>query len=145
LGCVTNTTATGRRRKPDINIDLTAPGGPAFVVAGNPANLTATQSALAAIATAQNPSIPVVSASTVGWNDSLLRTRPLRFSPRLGLAWTIPHSGETVVRAGYGIYTNQAAYSVLQNLAENIPFFLNKTVSNNPATCGPSPCTVNIF
>ena len=125
------------------NIDLTAPGGPAFVVAGNPANLTATQSALAAIATAQNPSIPVVSASTVGWDGSLLRTRPLRFSPRLGLAWTIPHSGETVVRAGYGIYTNQAAYSVLQNLAENIPFFLNKTVSNNPATCGPSPCTVN--
>ncbi len=125
------------------NVDLTAPGGPAFVVSGNPANLTATQSELAAIAAAQNPSIPVVSSSTAGWNDSLLRTRPLRFSPRLGLAWTIPHSGETVVRAGYGIYTNQAAYSVLQNLAENIPFFLNKTVSNNAATCGASPCTVD--
>jgi hypothetical protein len=125
------------------NIDLTAPGGPAFVVAGNPANLTASQSALAAIAAAQNPAIAVVSAATVGWNDSLLRTRPLRFSPRLGLAWTIPHSGETVVRAGYGIYTNQAAYSVLQNLAENIPFFLNKTVSNTAATCGSAPCTIN--
>ncbi|MCU1343078.1 MAG: TonB-dependent receptor, partial [Candidatus Acidoferrum typicum] len=72
-----------------------------------------------------------------------LRTRPLRFSPRLGLAWKIPHSGETVVRAGYGIYTNQAAYSVLQNLAENIPFFLNKTVSNTAATCGSAPCTIN--
>jgi hypothetical protein len=116
------------------NIDLTAPGGPAFVVAGNPANLTATQTALAAIAATQNPAIPVVSSSTVGWNDSLLRTRPLRFSPRFGLAWTIPHSGETVVRAGYGIYTNQAAYSVLQNLAENIPFSLNKIVGNSPAT-----------
>jgi outer membrane receptor protein involved in Fe transport len=125
------------------NIDLTAPGGPAFVVAGNVANLTAAQSALAAIAAAQNPAIPVVPASSVGWNDSLLRTRPLRFSPRFGLAWTIPHSGETVVRAGYGIYTNQAAYSVLQNLAENIPFFLNKTVNNNAATCGATPCTIN--
>jgi len=125
------------------NIDLTAPGGPAFVVAGNPANLDASQSALAAIAAAQNPPISVVSASTVGWNGSLLRTRPLRFSPRFGLAWTIPHSGETVVRAGYGIYTNQAAYSVLQNLAENIPFFLNKTVSNSAATCGSAPCTIN--
>jgi len=125
------------------NIDLTAPGGPAFVVAGDPANLSATQSALAAIAAGQNPSIPIVSASAVGWNDSLLRTRPLRFSPRLGLAWTIPHSGETVVRAGYGIYTNQAAYSVLQNLAENIPFFLNKTVNNNTVTCGSTPCTIN--
>ncbi len=125
------------------NIDLTAPGGPAFVVAGDPANLSATQSALAAIAAGQNPSIPIVSASAVGWNNSLLRTRPLRFSPRLGLAWTIPHSGETVVRAGYGIYTNQAAYSVLQNLAENIPFFLNKTVNNNTVTCGSTPCTIN--
>ena len=124
------------------NINLTAPGGPAFVVAGNPANLTPAQSALVAIAAAQNPTVPVVSSSTTGWNDSLLRTRPLRFSPRFGLAWTIPHSRETVVRAGYGIYTNQAAYSVLQNLAENIPFFLNKTVSNNATTCGASPCTV---
>jgi outer membrane receptor protein involved in Fe transport len=128
------------------NIDLTPPGGPAFVVSGNPASLTTSQSALMAIAAAQNPSIPVDSASAVGWNDSLLRTRPLRFSPRLGLAWTIPRSGETVVRAGYGIYTNQAAYSVLQNLAENIPFFLNKTVSNNTPTtapCGATLCTTN--
>jgi hypothetical protein len=115
------------------NIDLNAPGGPTFVISGNPANLTAAQSALVAIAAAQNPAIPVVSASSIGWNDSLLRTRPLRFSPRIGIAWTIPHSGETVVRAGYGIYTNQAAYSVLQNLAENIPFFLNKTVNNSAA------------
>jgi hypothetical protein len=128
------------------NIDLTAPGGPAFVVAGNPANLNAAQSALLAIAAAQNPTIPVVSTSSAGWNDSLLRTRPLRFSPRLGLAWTIPHSRDTVIRAGYGIYTNQAAYSVLQNLAENIPFFLNKTVNNNTpasAPCGTTPCTIN--
>jgi len=125
------------------NVDLSAPGGPAFVVAGDPANLNATQSALVGVAAAQNPAIPVVPASTVGWNGSLLRTRPLRFSPRLGLAWTIPHSGDTVLRAGYGIYTNQAAYSVLQNLAENIPFFLNKTVSNTSATCGATPCTIN--
>ena len=129
------------------NIDLAAAGGPAFVVAGDLANLTASQSALVAIAAGQNPTIPVVSAATVGWDSSLLRPRPLRFSPRVGLAWTIPHSGETVVRAGYGIYTNQAAYSVLQNLAENIPFFLNKTVIYNPvsspATCGSAPCTIN--
>ena len=125
------------------NIDLTAPGGPAFVVAGNVANLTGAQNALVAIAAAQNPTIPVVNAATVGWNNSLLRPRPLRFSPRIGLAWSIPNFGETVVRAGYGIYTNQAAYSVLQNLAENIPFFLNKTVNNDAATCGSTPCTIN--
>jgi hypothetical protein len=125
------------------NINFTAPGGPAFVVAGNLANLTAAQNALVVIAAAQNPTIPVVNNATIGWDSSLLRPRPLRFSPRMGLAWTIPKSGETVVRAGYGIYTNQAAYSVLQNLAENIPFFLNKTVNNNAATCGSAPCTIN--
>ena len=123
------------------NIDLTYPAGPAFVVSGDPTTLNATQTALVAIAAAQSPAIPVVSASSVGWNDSLLRTRPLRFSPRLGLAWKVPHSGGTVVRAGYGIYTNQAAYSVLQNLAENIPFFLAKTVNTTATTCGGTLCT----
>jgi hypothetical protein len=39
-----------------------------------------------------------------------------------------------VVRAGFGIYTNQAAYSILQNLAENMPFFLVKTVTNSGAS-----------
>jgi hypothetical protein len=37
-----------------------------------------------------------------------------------------------VFRAGFGIYTNQAAYSILQNLAENVPFYLLKTVANSP-------------
>ena len=48
-----------------------------------------------------------------------------------------------MVRAGFGIYTNQAAYSVLQNLAENIPFFLVKTVANTATT--PTYTTQNIL
>ena len=120
------------------NIDLSAPGGPAFVVAGNPANLPPAEIALAKLSP-----IPVVSAASVGWNDSLLTPRYLRFSPRLGLAWRVPGSRETVVRAGFGIYTNQAAYSILQNLAENMPFFLVKTVGNSGTT--PSFTTENIL
>lgn len=120
------------------NIDLSAPGGPAFVVAGNPATLPPGASGLASLTP-----IPIVSASTAGWNDSLLTPRYLRFSPRLGLAWRIPGSHETVVRAGFGIYTNQAAYSVLQNLAENMPFFLLKTVNNSTVT--PTVTTENIL
>ena len=111
------------------NIDLFAPGGPAFVVAGNPASLTPVAAQLASLSP-----LPIVSASSVGWDDSLLTPRALRFSPRVGLAWRIPGSHETVVRAGFGIYTNQAAYSVLQNLAENMPFFLVKTVTNSGAS-----------
>jgi Carboxypeptidase regulatory-like domain len=107
------------------DIDLSAPGGPAFVVAGNPAGLPPVAAALAALSP-----IPVVSASGAGWNNSLLTPKSLRLSPRIGLAWQVPHLSNTVFRSGFGIYTNQAAYSVLQNLAENAPFFLVKTVTN---------------
>jgi hypothetical protein len=107
------------------DIDLAAQGGPAFVVAGNPASLPPAAAAIAALSP-----IPLVSASSVGWNNSLLTPKGLRLSPRLGLAWQVPHLKNTVFRSGFGVYTNQAAYSILQNLAENAPFFLVKTVSN---------------
>jgi hypothetical protein len=107
------------------DIDLLAPGGPVFAVAGNPAALPPAAAALAGLSP-----IPVVSAASQGWNNSLLTPKSVRLSPRLGLAWQLPHAQQTVFRAGFGIYTNQAAYSVLQNLAENAPFYLLKTVAN---------------
>jgi hypothetical protein len=119
------------------DIDLTAPGGPAFVVAGNASSLPPAAAALAALSP-----VPVVSAVSIGWNNSLLTPKNLRLSPRLGLAWQVPHATGLVFRAGFGIYTNQAAYSVLQNLAENAPFFLIKTVAN-PAR--PAYTTENIL
>jgi carboxypeptidase family protein len=120
------------------NIDLFTPGGPAFVVAGNPTSLPSAATGLASLSP-----FPIVSASSVGWNNSLLTPRYLRFAPRLGLAWRIPGSHEMVVRSGVGIYPNQAAYSLLQNLAENMPFFLIKTVSNSAST--PTLTTENIL
>ena len=81
---------------------------------------------LAAFAAAQTPPFPVVSNASVGWNKSLLSARPLRFSPRIGLAWQVPGTSGTVVRAGFGVFTNQASYSILQNFSENIPFFLEQ-------------------
>jgi len=107
------------------DIDLSASGGPAFVVAGNPASLPPAAAALVALSP-----IPLVSANSVGWNNSLLTPKSLRLSPRIGVAWQVPHLSHTVFRSGFGIYTNQAAYSVLQNLAGNAPFFLVKTVTN---------------
>ena len=120
------------------DIDLAAPGGPAFVVAGNPQTLQAGPSGLAS-----SSPLPILAASSVGWNNSLLTPRYLRLSPRVGLAWRIPGSHEMVARAGFGIYTNQAAYSVLQNLAENMPFFEGKTVFNSPSA--PMLTTENIL
>jgi Carboxypeptidase regulatory-like domain len=120
------------------DINLSAPGGPAFVVAGTPGNLPPPAAGLASLSP-----IPLVSAAAAGWNNSLLTPKNLRFSPRVGLAWSVDHARATVIRAALGIYTNQAAYSVLQNLAENIPFFLVKTVGNTPST--PTYSTENIL
>jgi hypothetical protein len=111
------------------DIDLSAPGGPAFVVAGSPSNLPPLENTLAALSP-----IPVISAASVGWNNSLLTPKTLRLSPRIGMAWRVPHTRQTVIRAGFGIYMNQAAHSVLQNLAENVPFFSIKTVGNTLPT-----------
>ena len=33
-------------------------------------------------------------------------------------------------RGGFGIYPNQAAYSIITNFAQNLPFFVTKTVSS---------------
>ena len=118
------------------DIDLSAPGGPAFVVAGSPASLSSTASLLAALSP-----IPMIAAASTGWNNSLLTPKNLRLSPRVGLAWAA--TNKTVVRAGFGIYTNQAAYSILQNLAENVPFFLLKTVTNGATA--PTYTTQNIL
>ena len=47
-----------------------------------------------------------------------------------------------MIRAGFGIYPNQAAYSIVTNLAQNLPFFVTKTV-NSAATLSPSFTTEN--
>ncbi len=85
--------------------------------------------------------IPYVTSSAAGWNNSLLVPRSLRLAPRAGLAWSIPGL-KTVVRTGFGIYPNQAAYSIVTNLAQNLPFFVTKTVSST-ATLSPSFTTEN--
>ncbi len=111
------------------DIDLST-GLPRFVVAGSTSSLSPQAASLVAIAAAQTPAIPVVSASSIGWNNSLVDTQPYRFSPRIGAAWQVPGTNGLVLRAGFGLFTNQAAYSVLNALAQNVPFFLGKTVNN---------------
>lgn len=95
------------------------------------------------IGSALVPFIPIsyVTSSAAGWNNSLLVTRPLRLAPRAGVAWSLPEA-KTVIRAGAGIYPNQAAYSIVTNLAQNLPFFATKTVSST-ATLSPSFTTEN--
>jgi len=111
-----------------------APGGE-FVIASN------SQGQISSAATALLADIPIpyVTSAQAGWNNSLLQGRPLRLAPRIGLAWALPDH-KTVIRSGFGIYTNQAAYSIIQNAALNLPFYFAKTVTNNGTLCGGAVC-----
>src|SRR6185295_6947794 len=45
------------------------------------------------------------------------------FAPRVGLAWTLGSKGDTVLRAGYGIYYDQSSLASSEGLYFNAPFF----------------------
>jgi hypothetical protein len=109
-------------------IDPLVPGG-RFVIASNGSGM------ISPAANALLPLLPIpyVTSAAAGWNSSLLTSRPLRLAPRGGFAWTLPGHSNTVLRGGYGIYPNQAAYSIVTAFAQNLPFFVTKTVSSNAA------------
>jgi hypothetical protein len=109
-------------------IDPSVPGG-RFVVASNGSGM------ISPAANAFLPFLPIpyVTSAAAGWNNSLLTSRPLRLAPRGGFAWTLPGHSNTVLRGGFGIYPNQAAYSIVTAFAQNLPFFVTKTVSSNAA------------
>jgi hypothetical protein len=89
--------------------------------------------------------IPYVSSKAAGYDRSLLTPRNLRLAPRLGLAWNPWGHSKTVLRAGVGIYPNQAAYSVVSNAAQNLPFFLSRTVNTSGSAASPSSFTPTIL
>ncbi|HYE14289.1 MAG TPA: TonB-dependent receptor, partial [Pyrinomonadaceae bacterium] len=45
------------------------------------------------------------------------------FAPRVGLAWTLGEEGETVLRAGYGVYYDTSPLAPSEALYFNAPFF----------------------
>ncbi len=77
--------------------------------------------------------IPYVTSAAAGWDESLLAKTKPRIAPRAGIAWNLPGNLKTVVRASFGIYPNQAAYSIITAFAQNLPFFVSKTVNSSVA------------
>jgi hypothetical protein len=120
-------------------VDTSAPGG-RFVIASDSSNHI---SPVAAPLLANIP-IPYVTSTDLGWDRSLLATRPLRLAPRIGLAWSLPDH-KTVIRSAFGIYTNQAAYSIIQGASLNLPFYYSKTVAESATAGVPVYTTENIL
>jgi len=120
-------------------VNTLAPGGK-FVIASNDQG----QISPAASSLLTFIPIPFVTSAQAGWDRSLLQGRPLRLAPRIGIAWSLPDH-KTVIRSGFGIYTNQAAYSIIQNAALNLPFYFAKTVTNSGTACGGTCNTENIL
>lgn len=120
-------------------INTLIPGGE-YVVASDAQGVLSPDANASLLAALQNAHIPVISSQQAGWDCSLLQGKPLRLAPRIGVAWQLPDH-KTVIRSGYGIYTNQAAYNIIQTAALNLPFYFAKTVTNNPTLCAGTNCT----
>jgi Carboxypeptidase regulatory-like domain len=89
--------------------------------------------------------VPYVTSKTAGYHRSLQRPNYNRMAPRIGLAWA-PDSGKRyVVRAGFGLFFNQAGYSINENLALNLPFYFNKSVTVPVDQGAPLYTTTNIL
>ncbi|PYP88398.1 MAG: hypothetical protein DMF61_07345 [Blastocatellia bacterium AA13] len=121
-------------------IDLSVPGGRIVIASDDHGNISPTAAPLLPLLP-----LPYVTSEAAGWDRSLLRLNYNRFAPRLGLAWKLPGKSETVVRAGFGVFLNQWAYSVQQALARNLPFFIVKSINTAADARNPAFTTENIL
>ncbi|MBI4460033.1 MAG: carboxypeptidase regulatory-like domain-containing protein [Acidobacteria bacterium] len=89
--------------------------------------------------------VPYVTSEEAGYERSLQRPTLRRIAPRIGLAWSAFGSQKTVIRTGFGLFFNQAAYSINEALSQNLPFYFNKTVTTAADTRIPTLSTGNIL
>ena len=89
--------------------------------------------------------VPYVTSKEAGYSRSLQKPNYNRIAPRIGLAWSPEHLEQFVVRAGFGLFFNQAGYSINENLALNLPFYFNKSVTIPVDQAAPAFTTTNIL
>jgi hypothetical protein len=87
--------------------------------------------------------IPITTASQAGYPASLVQFDKHLFEPRVGLAYKPFHGNNTVIRAGYGIYSN-LIYSQVAKAMSGGPFsgsvtYNNAVVNGTPLFSFPSP------
>jgi hypothetical protein len=88
---------------------------------------------------------PWITSKDAGYSRSLLRPGYVRLAPRIGLAWSPGQANKTVIRAGFGLFFNQWAYSVQTALMQNLPFYFNKNVTTASDAALPTLSTSNIL
>ncbi|HYR44626.1 MAG TPA: hypothetical protein VER98_16465, partial [Terriglobia bacterium] len=93
------------------------------------------------------PLLPVsfVTSKDAGYDRSLQKPSYSRVAPRIGFAWSPFNSDRFVVRSGFGLFYNQAAYSITESLAQNLPFYFNKSISLSVDQAVPVYTTTNIL
>jgi hypothetical protein len=79
--------------------------------------------------------VSVVTPGVDGFPPGLVNPDYTDFSPRIGVAWRLPHiHRSTTLRAGFGIYYNgQAYYAFPQRLAQQPPFATSNSVNTSAA------------
>jgi hypothetical protein len=87
--------------------------------------------------------VPVTTSKEAGYDRSLQLPNYHHIAPRIGLAWAV--SDKTVLRAGWGLFFNQASYNIQTALTQNLPFYFNKSVNTATTTLVPTLTTENIL
>ena len=85
----------------------------------------------------------IVAGTTSPFGDAIYPTDKNNFQPRAGLSWDIGGDGDTIARAGYGIYYDQPLVGIFEQNAFANPPYVNTVVLSNPSLSNPAGGTAS--